>query len=130
MEQATLHIIGTPAEVLLDPLALPSWNEAFLSIDGPETPVAGQRYQLRVRPGLAGWLEYTAISPTRIDITWQVPGFHESGVWQIDQSRVTHSFEHTGPLAAVLRRAYRGIAAVRLQRLSVEVGARLAVAAQ
>ncbi|GAA3575238.1 hypothetical protein [Kribbella ginsengisoli] len=129
MQQATLHIEGPVADVLLDPLALPSWNEAFLSIDGPATP-SGHRYQLRVRPGLTGWLEYTAISPTRIDITWQVPGFHEDGVWQIDQGRVTHSFEHTGPLAAVLRPAYRGIATVRLQRLSVEVGARLAVSAQ
>ncbi|GAA0934442.1 hypothetical protein GCM10009554_20410 [Kribbella koreensis] len=130
MEQATLHIEGPAADVLLDANALPSWNEAFLSIDGPATPAVGQRYQLRVRPGLTGWLEYTAISPTRIDITWQVPGFREVGVWEIDQSRVTHSFEHTGPLAAVLRPAYRGIAAVRLQRLSVEVGARLAVSAQ
>jgi hypothetical protein len=30
---------------------------------------------------------------------------------------VTHSFEHAGPLAAVLRNAYRGIAAVRLEWL-------------
>lgn len=119
MEQASLQINGSPADVLLDPLALTSWNEAFLSIDGPETPVVGQRYKLRVRPGLNGWLEYTAISPERIDITWQVPGFHEDGVWLIDQGLVTHSFEHHGALAAVLRSAYRGIAAVRLERLKV-----------
>lgn len=117
MEQATLQINGAAANVLLEPLALPSWNEAFLSIDGPQTPVIGQRYKLRVRPGLTGWLEYTAISPTRIDVTWQVPGFREQGVWLIDQGLVTHSFVHTGPLAAVLRPAYRGIAAVRLERL-------------
>ncbi|WP_020388528.1 hypothetical protein [Kribbella catacumbae] len=118
MEQATLQINGSPAKALLTPLDLPSWNEAFLSIDGPKTPVVGQRYRLRVRPGLNGWLEYTAISPTRIDITWQVPGFHEDGVWLIDQGLVTHSFEHKGALAAVLRSAYRGIAAVRLERLA------------
>jgi hypothetical protein len=117
MEQATRQINGSPADVLLDPLALPSWNEAFLSIDGPKTPVVGQRYRLRVRPGLSGWLEYTTISPQRIDIAWQVPGFHENGTWLIDQGLVTHSFEHTGALAAVLRPAYRGIAAVRLERL-------------
>jgi hypothetical protein len=117
MEQATLQVNGSPADVLLDARALPSWNEAFLSIDGPETPVVGQRYHLRVRPGFTGWLEYTAISPSRIDITWQVPGFHEQGVWLINDAMVTHSFEHTGPLAAVLRPAYRGIAAVRLERL-------------
>jgi hypothetical protein len=61
MEQASLQISGSPADVLLDPLALPSWNEAFLSIDGPKTPVVGQRYRLRARPGLTGWLEYTTI---------------------------------------------------------------------
>lgn len=118
MEQATLKVNGSAVDVLLDPLALPAWNEAFLSIDGPETPEVGQRYQLRVRPGLTGWLEYTAITADRIEITWQVPGFREYGVWLLeDHGLVTHSFEHTGPLAAVLRSAYRGIAAVRLERL-------------
>lgn len=121
MEQATLKINGSPADVLLDPLALPQWNEAFLSIDGPRTPEVGQRYQLRAKPGLSGWLEYTAISPERIEITWQVPGFHERGVWLLDKGLVTHSFEHSGPLAAVLRPAYRGIAAVRLDRLQQRV---------
>ncbi len=66
---------------------------------------------------MSGWLEYTAISPQRIEITWQVPGFHEHGVWLLDSGVVTHSFEHNGPLAAVLRSAYRGIATVRLERL-------------
>jgi hypothetical protein len=118
MEQATLQINGSPATALLAPLDLPSWNEAFLSIEGPKTPVVGQRYRLRVRPGLSGWLEYTSISPERIEMTWQVPGFREQGVWLIDRDMVTHSFEHTGALAAVLRSAYRGIAAVRLERLA------------
>ena len=117
MEQASLKLNGSPADVLLDPLAFPLWNEAFLSIDGPATPEPGQRYKLRVKPGLSGWLEYTAISPQRIEITWQVPGFHEHGVWLLDNGVVTHSFEHNGPLAAVLRSAYRGIATVRLERL-------------
>jgi len=133
MEQASLQINGSPATALLAPLDLPSWNEAFLSIEGPKTPTVGQRYRLRVRPGLSGWLEYTSISSERIEMTWQVPGFREQGVWLIDQDQVTHSFAHTGPLAAVLRSAYRGIATVRLERLRarlVEVGAGLAVAAE
>jgi hypothetical protein len=117
MEQATLKIDGSAAEVLLDPLALPLWNEAFLGIDGPAVPEVATRYQLRVRPGLSGWLEYTSISPERIEITWQVPGFHERGLWLLGDDLVTHSFEHAGPLAAVLRSAYHGIAAVRLERL-------------
>jgi hypothetical protein len=70
-----------------------------------------------VRPGLTGWLEYTAITPDRIEISWQVPGFREQGVWLLQEGAVTHSFEHAGPLAAVLRNSYRGIAAVRLERL-------------
>jgi len=121
MEKASLAINGSPADVLLDPLALPLWNEAFLSIDGPATPAVGVRYTLRVRPGLSGWLEYTAITPGRIEVSWQVPGFRERGEWLLEDgpegSMVTHSFEHGGPLAAVLRSAYRGIAAVRLERL-------------
>lgn len=121
MEQATLALPGSPVDVLLDPLALPLWNEAFLHIDGPPVPSVGTRYTLRVRPGLSGWLEYTAITSARVEIIWQIPGFHERGVWLIEDGRVTHSFEHTGPLAAVLRSAYRGIAAVRLERLRQRV---------
>ncbi|GAA1611905.1 hypothetical protein GCM10009789_77810 [Kribbella sancticallisti] len=117
MEHASLKIDGSPAKVLLDPLALPLWNEAFLSIDGPQTPEVGVRYELRVRPGLNGWLEYTEITPSRIEMTWHVPGFRERGLWLLEDGLVTHSFEHAGPLAAVLRSAYRGIAAVRLERL-------------
>lgn len=118
MEHASLSIQAPPDTIrheLLDALALPEWNEAFLSI---EEPLAGKRYRLRVRPGLSGWLEYTAIEPERIEIAWHVPGFHETGVWVIEDGLVTHSFHHNGPLAAVLRSSYRGIAAVRLQRLA------------
>jgi len=125
MEQATAVIPADQAAIrqaLLDVLALPSWNEAFLSIEGPEQPAVGVRYALRVRPGLSGHLEYTAIEPDRIEITWQVPGFHETGTWILGpDQQVTHSFTQTGPLAAVLRSAYRGIAAVRLDRLASQV---------
>jgi uncharacterized protein YndB with AHSA1/START domain len=125
MEQATAVIAADRATIrhaLLDVLALPSWNEAFLSIDGPEQPAVGVRYALRVRPGLSGHLEYTAIEPDRIEITWQVPGLHENGTWVLGPDhQVTHSFTHAGPLAALLRSAYRGIAAVRLDRLAIRV---------
>ncbi|TCO19270.1 polyketide cyclase/dehydrase/lipid transport protein [Kribbella steppae] len=125
MEQATLTIpaaADTVRAVLLDPLALPLWNEAFLAIDGPRVPAAGQAYVLRARPGMNGSLEYTAIEPDRVEMSWRVPGFHEVGSWTIATTGdVTHAFEHTGPLAAVLRRSYRGIAAVRLDRLANRV---------
>jgi hypothetical protein len=125
METASLSIPATPAAIralLLDPLALPLWNEAFVSINGPGTPVVGQTYALRVRPGLSGQLEYTAIEAERIEISWKVPGFRETGLWTIGPDLVHHSFTQSGPLAAVLRPAYRGIAAVRLERLAARLG--------
>ena len=125
MEQATDTIPASPAairHVLLDALALPEWNEAFLGIDGPTDANAGTRSALRVRPGLTGELQYTVIEPDRIEITWQVPGFREVGTWTITaDSQVTHTFEQTGPLATVLRPAYRNIATIRLARLTNRV---------
>jgi hypothetical protein len=124
-QHATSAIRAAPADVrrlLLDPLELPSWNPAFQSIDGPSQPAAGTRYAIRVRPGLAGSLEYTLIGPDRIDIAWHVPGFHETGSWTIEPSGggtlAHHRFQHTGPLASALRHAYRGVASLRLQRLA------------
>ncbi|TDU89437.1 polyketide cyclase/dehydrase/lipid transport protein [Kribbella voronezhensis] len=125
MEEAVSHIPADPAAIrhaLLDALSLPEWNEAFLAIDGPADAAVGVRYVLRVRPGLTGHLEYTVIQADRIDFTWQVPGFHETSSWVLGpDGTVTHSFEQSGPLAAVLRPAYRGIAAVRLDRLANRV---------
>lgn len=125
MEQAVSHIPADPAAIrhaLLDPLSLPEWNEAFVAITGPDDPAVGVRYELKVRPGLSGHLEYTAIEADRVELSWQVPGFHETGSWVLGaDSTVTHSFEQSGPLAAVLRPAYRGIAAVRLDRLAHRV---------
>jgi hypothetical protein len=125
MEQATEIIHAGPAairHVLLDALALPEWNEAFLAIDGPAEAELGSSYALRVRPGFAGELQYTAVEPDRIEISWQVPGFREVGTWTIGpDSRVTHTFEQSGPLATVLRPAYRNIATIRLARLANRV---------
>ncbi|TCC57990.1 hypothetical protein E0H73_26950 [Kribbella pittospori] len=124
MEQATLPI---PADrsairaVLLDVLALPAWNEAFVSLSGPSVPAVGTPYALQVRPGLSGRLQYAAIEPNRIEIHWHVPGFRETGVWTIGPDLVTHTFIQSGPLAAVLKPAYRGIAQVRLDRLAARV---------
>jgi hypothetical protein len=122
MEQATDTVPASQAairHVLLDALALPEWNEAFLSIEGPGDDA---RYTLRVRPGLTGELQYTAIEPDRVEITWQVPGFREIGTWTLAaDGQVTHSFEQTGPLATVLRPAYRNVATIRLARLANRV---------
>ncbi|WP_329483578.1 hypothetical protein OG555_15475 [Kribbella sp. NBC_01484] len=125
MEQATEAIPADPTairHVLLDVLALPEWNEAFLTIDGPEQAELGARYALQVRPGLAGELQYTAVEADRIEITWQVPGFREVGIWTIGPDRqITHTFEQSGPLATVLRPAYRNVATIRLARLANRV---------
>ena len=43
VQHATSAIPAAPADVhrlLVDPLALPSWNPAFQSIDGPSQPAA------------------------------------------------------------------------------------------
>jgi len=77
VQHATSAIPAAPADVrrlLVDPLALPSWNPAFHSIDGTTRPAAGTPYAIRVRPGLTGWLEYTRIGRDRIDMAWHVPG--------------------------------------------------------
>lgn len=107
--------------VLLDPLALPDWNPAFLSVDGPERATLGTEYRIRVRPGLTGTLTYTSVDADRIDITWQVPAFRETSSWTLRAlpagTLVGHEFEHAGALAAVLEGAYQGVARLRLQRL-------------
>ena len=125
MEQATDTIPADTAairHVLLDALQLPEWNEAFLSIHGPADASVGTSYALKVRPGLSGELQYTVIEPERIEIVWQVPGFREVGTWTITAgNQVTHTFEQTGPLATVLRPAYRNIATIRLARLANRV---------
>jgi hypothetical protein len=125
MEQATRTIAADRdaiRAVLLDVLALPEWNEAFVSLSGPSVPAVGMPYQLQVRPGLSGRLEYAAIEPDRVEIHWQVPGFRETGVWTIsDSGQVTHTFTQSGPLATLLKPAYRGIAQVRLDRLAARM---------
>ncbi|HEY9408221.1 MAG TPA: SRPBCC family protein [Jiangellaceae bacterium] len=116
--------------VLLDPLALPEWNEAFRSIAGPAVASAGAPYRISVRGGLSGRFTYPTIEPDRLVADWQVPGFHEVGTWRFErdggQTVVGHEFTHAGPLAALLRSAYAGIAAVRLERLRERVALRIA----
>ncbi|MET8141526.1 hypothetical protein ABZU32_14560 [Sphaerisporangium sp. NPDC005288] len=56
----------------------------------------------------------------------QVPGVgsrRENGTWLLRPRAeggtvVTHGFQHQGPLARALSRAYRGVAELRLDRLS------------
>lgn len=125
-EQTASLLIDAPLHqlraIVLDPLALPDWNPAFIAIDGPPTATLGRDYAITVRPGLSGRLEYSEIGASRIGMTWRVRGLLEVATWTLDQGTggtlVTHHFTHSGPLAAVLRRAFRGVAALRLDRLA------------
>lgn len=111
--------------VLLEPLALPEWNEAFRTIAGPPAATIGVGYRISVRGGLSGSFAYTAIDARRVGMSWAVPGFRETGAWLLQPAGadtvVTHEFEHSGPLAALLRPAYSGVARLRLERLASRV---------
>jgi uncharacterized protein YndB with AHSA1/START domain len=128
-QQAT-RLINAPLaqirEALLDPRALPEWNPAFRTVDGPAEAATGVSYPITVRGGLSGNWQYTTIDDQRIDTTWRVPGFHETGTWRFEArgegTLVTHEFRHQGPLASLLSNAYRGVAELRLDRLSQRSG--------
>lgn len=109
---------------------MPEWNEAFRSIAGPAVAAVDTPYRITVRGGLSGRFTYTTIAPDRLVTEWQVPGFREVGTWRFEhdgtQTVVVHEFTHAGPLATLLRSAYAGIAAVRLERLRERVAIRIA----
>ncbi|WP_454856778.1 hypothetical protein [Promicromonospora soli] len=112
-------------EVLLDALALPLWNSAFLSLTGPPAATLDAEYRITVRPGLKGTFGYEAMDPGLVRMVWQVPGFRETGDWRLgaegERTLVRHDFTHAGPLAAMLRRAYQGVAGLRLGRLQARI---------
>lgn len=124
--QKAIRLLNVPPydirRVLLDPRALPAWNPAFHTLDGPAHAATGVAYPITVRGGLTGSWEYTAIADQRLDTAWHVPGFRETAVWLLephgDGTLVTHEFQHTGPLAGILSQAFRGVAELRLDRLT------------
>jgi hypothetical protein len=124
-QMASTRVRATPETVrriLLQPLAFPDWNPAFLSMQGPPKAIVGQTYSMRARPGLAGTFEYTRIEDALIGISWQVPGLREVGSWQVRSDDagtvVTHEFSQQGSLARLLSGAFRGVADLRLERLA------------
>jgi uncharacterized protein YndB with AHSA1/START domain len=124
-ERATRFVDAPPSRVrllLLDTRALPDWNPAIRYIDGPAEASTGVQYAVKVRGGLTGTWEYTRIDEEHIDMTWRVPGFLETGTWLLrpdgGSTTVTHEFQHRGTLAQVLSKAFRGVAELRLDRLS------------
>jgi len=115
-------------QVLLEPAALADWNPAFLSIEAPRTAAVGQRYPVKVKGGLSGFLEYRSITGPLIEAHWETVGFREDHTWELTAhhggAHVRHAFEHRGALAAVLRPAFAGVAELRLGRLAVRAEGR------
>jgi uncharacterized protein YndB with AHSA1/START domain len=109
-------------ELLSRPLELPDWNPAFTRLTGPSAAVQDHAYELVARGGLRGTFAYTAILEHRVDMRWEVPGMRETATWTLEPvlggTRVTHEFTQAGPLAVALRRAMRGVATLRLDRLA------------
>ncbi|MEX1078729.1 MAG: SRPBCC family protein [Homoserinimonas sp.] len=127
-EEAGAHIDADPATIrtiLLDPLALPRWNPAFLKVGGPGNAVTGEAHPIVVRPGLVGSFNYLRIEPMTIDLEWSVPGLHETARWSLIDAGtgtlVTHQFWHSGPLARVMRNSFRGVSTLRLARLAEQI---------
>jgi hypothetical protein len=109
-------------ELLLRPLELPDWNPAFLGVGGPAQPVENVPYSLTVRGGLSGRLRYERIDADQVAMVWETAGFHESATWSLEPhgsaTLVRHEFDHSGPLAYMLRPAFATVAELRLQRLA------------
>ncbi|WP_446220078.1 hypothetical protein [Micromonospora sp. IBHARD004] len=85
-QQATRIIDETSArvrDILLDAARLPAWNSAFLSIEDPGGTAADREFAIVVRPGLCGTWRYTMIEDERIGTAWNVPGFADTGSWQL-----------------------------------------------
>ena len=115
-------------QILLEPTALAEWNPAFMSVQGPEHANIAQRYPIQVRGGLTGHWEYRSISEEVIEGYWEVPGLTETNTWELrpygSGTHVTHSFQHRGALAALLRPAFANVAQLRLSRLAQRAGER------
>jgi hypothetical protein len=124
-QHATVFVPAAPAlvrAILLQPLRIPDWNPAFVSLTGPEEAAVEVDYPIVVRGGLRGAFQYSAIEDQHIGWTWQVPGLREVGDWRLTpqdrRTLVYHGFAHGGPLAWVLRSAFEGVVHLRLDRLA------------
>ena len=121
-------IIDSPAarvhDILLPAPELPDWNPAFVRVEGPARATTGVEYRLDAIRGLRGTLTYTRIDSDAITISWRVPGLSETGRWQLSpqpvrqRTRVTHTVERHGPLAALLGHALDTLPRLRLERLA------------
>jgi hypothetical protein len=125
-EQTAARLITAPLHqvrrVLLQPLALPDWNPAILSLTGPAQAQIGTRYPIVAKGGLRGFWTYVAIDEHRIRTQFKVNGLEEQGWWTLEprgeNTMVEHGFSHRGALALLLSVGFRGVADLRLNRLA------------
>lgn len=112
----------TVRAILLDPVRLPEWNPAFVELAGPREAQENVAYALTGIRGLRGSFRYSLIAPDTIVMKWNVPGLHETSVWQtasaFGSTVVTHDVSRSGPLARLLANTLSGLADLRLSRLS------------
>lgn len=129
MKSATLStLIEAPSvrihEVLLAAPQLPEWNPAFRTVAGIESAGPGERYKLEIIRGLRGTLHYPRITAEAVMMEWEVPGMWELGTWSLEsdgssvRTRVTHTVQRSGPLAAILSGALDTLPSLRLERLA------------
>lgn len=111
--------------VLVDVGGVAAWNPAFSRMSAEGSAVVGRAYPVTVRGILPGEVRYLKIGERRIETSWTFPGFAERSEWLLEPvaggTRVTHSFTHTGAVAALLSRGFATAAALRLGRLREEV---------
>lgn len=112
-------------EVLVDVGGVAGWNPAFSSMAARGRAVVGDGYPVTVRGILPGEVRYLEITDRLVRTAWTFPGFAEESSWRLEPAvgatRVTHTFTHTGPIAALLSRGFAQAAGLRLGRLADEV---------
>jgi hypothetical protein len=73
MEQASLAINGSPATYCSTRSLCRCGTRLSSASTVLPPPLSACGTHCGLAPGLSGWLEYTAITPGRIEMSWQVP---------------------------------------------------------
>ncbi|MBF4461750.1 MULTISPECIES: hypothetical protein [unclassified Rathayibacter] len=121
--------IPTVLAVLRDARTLATWNPALGPLrPADQTVVTGRPYKTVIRGILPAVVVFTHADDALVEYRMRGAGAEERGRWLLEritdqESRVTHTFEHTGPLLSMLRRSFTPVANWRLERLEDEVRA-------
>jgi hypothetical protein len=108
--------------ILLEPAALPEWQQWLRAVSAPYRGQVGVRYPVTVRGGLGGHLTYAMTGERRVELGWRVPGMAQSDTWTLipdgSGTLVRHAIEASGPVARLFRGSLEDAADLRLQRLA------------